>query len=69
MKKSEMIDLIKNAIFDGDGRHVDYQDPDYDEIAAYILKQVLEAGMVPPPLEFMMGDNLIRDNGWEPEDG
>lgn len=69
MKKSEMIKIIENAIHDGDGRQVDYQDPNYNEIAAYILEQVLKAGMLPPYMEFEMGGTIVKDVGWEDEDG
>ena len=39
----------------------------YEDVAKIILEEVCKAGMIPPTMEFKMGNNLIRDNGWESE--
>jgi len=39
----------------------------HETVAGIILDQILEAGMVPPSMEFKMGGKTIRDNGWEAE--
>lgn len=69
MKKSEMVNIIKNAIADGDMRYTDYQDLDTEAQAAFVLEQILKAGMLPPYMEFEMGGKIIHDVGWEDEDG
>ena len=69
MKKSEMVELIRSAISDGNMRMVDLQDSNAEDQAAHVLEQILKAGMIPPSMEFMMGDKLMRDNGWESENG
>lgn len=70
MKKSEALKLIEEAIdaaCGNDGEQRLY--PTDDDLAYAALTAMLKAGMVPPTMEFMMGDKLVRDNCWEPEDG
>lgn len=63
MKKSEMIEIIGNLLFE------EPIEADCADTAEKILEVVLKAGMVPPTMEFMMGNKLMRDNGWESENG
>ena len=64
MKRSEMVKVIEEAMNSG-FHNMGAISSKY--IAETILTKILEAGMVPPIIEFEMGGTKIRDNGWEPE--
>lgn len=59
VKRSEMISQI-HAIMDG--TPIEY------EYANQFLTIIEKLGMIPPSCEFKMGDMIVRDNCWEPED-
>jgi hypothetical protein len=65
MKRSQMIEAIVYEALSWDG--LDTSGVPIKEVAADVLKAVEKFGMLPPSYEFKMGDKLIRDNCWEPE--
>ena len=41
----------------------------YEDIADVILLLVENRAMLPPKIDFMIGDKKMSDNAWESEDG
>ncbi|MHA1676327.1 MAG: hypothetical protein ACTSU6_04035 [Candidatus Njordarchaeales archaeon] len=61
MKKSEVVELIKKVVL----KNVKVTPK---ELSILILEAMLEVDMLPPSIEFKMGNSTIRDNIWESED-
>lgn len=61
-----MVEVIKDyldIVMEEDG-----YDPNPEDMAEYILGCCETWGMLPPTIEFKMGEKTVRDNTWEPED-
>jgi hypothetical protein len=71
MKRSEMVFLINNAIYDYDHTMKGH---DFDSAGTYILRKIEEAGMLPPKSldTVCVKKGLVRGYTqmfeWEPED-
>lgn len=63
MKRSEMIELMSDTILD----NIELADILEAEQVSILLAEMINAGMMPPAIEFEMGGNTIKDNAWEPE--
>ena len=63
MKRSEMVADI-NAVF----KEL-FPCENYEDIADAILLLAENRGMLPPRIDFMIGEMKASDNAWEPEDG
>lgn len=66
MKKSEMVELMIEAFCASTGPTTA---DTYKIKMERVLKAMLKAGMVAPPMEFTVAGKVYRDNGWEKEDG
>lgn len=67
MKRSEMVNLIKDEFLAYGITVNSAVDIGLDELANRILEEIECAGMIPPTIEFKMGGSLIRDNCWNNE--
>jgi hypothetical protein len=67
-KRSEVIDDIACILVANAPYHTDLDVPKFIEIAEIILDDMVKRiGMLPPTIEFKMGDKTVKDNMWEPE--
>lgn len=63
MKRSEMVADINDVFKEL------FPCENYEDIADAILLLVENRGMLPPRIDFMIGDKKMSDNAWESEDG
>lgn len=63
MKKSEMLDIIENVLYDS----WEYKSGDR-HIAGVILNKMEDAGMLPPQVIINTEEEFSAHSEWEPED-